>query len=91
MTVDTNTEDAEIDLHPRFSRNLIGHDAVLDQINISGEGRTHQSFLFSGPRGVGKASAAWTLAARLLSQASAGDNLFGEAEQPAVDPAERAL
>ena len=91
MTADTDTEDAEIDLHPRFSRNLIGHDAVLDQINISGEGRTHQSFLFSGPRGVGKASAAWTLAARLLSQASAGDNLFGEAEQPAVDPAERAL
>ena len=38
MTADTNTEDAEIDLHPRFSRNLIGHDAVLDQINISGEG-----------------------------------------------------
>ena len=91
MTADTDTEDAEVDLHPRFSRNLIGHDAVLDQINISGEGRTHQSFLFSGPRGVGKASAAWTLAARLLSQASAGDNLFGEAEQTAVDPAERAL
>ena len=87
----TDTEDAEIDLHPRFSRDLIGHDAVLDKINISGEGRTHQSFLFSGPRGVGKASAAWTLAARLFSQASAGDNLFGEAEQPVVDPAERAL
>ena len=91
MTTDTDTEEAEIDLYPRFCRNLIGHDAVLDQINVSGEGRTHQSFLFSGPRGVGKASAAWTLAAQLLSQAPAGENLFGEAEQPAVDPAERAL
>lgn len=87
----TDAAETEGGNHPRFCRHLLGHDPVLDQINLTGEGRTHQSFLFSGPRGIGKASSAWMLAARLMSgEGEVG--LFGESMgPPAVDPAEKAL
>lgn len=86
----TDTAETEGGQHPRFCQQLFGHEPVLDQINITGEGRSHQSFLFSGPRGIGKASAAWMLAARLMSgQGEAG--LFGDPAAPVIDPAEKAL
>jgi DNA polymerase-3 subunit delta' len=81
--------ETEAEQHPRFCQQVLGHDAVFDQINISSEGRSHQSFLFSGPRGIGKASSAWTLAARMLSKKEGG--LLEEATPASIDPAEKAL
>ena len=77
--------------HPRFCQNLYGHLDQLDDLNPGGDGRRHQSFLFTGPKGVGKATAAWVLAARLMSENQSSDSLFGAADEIRIDPAEKAL
>lgn len=95
----TAAEDLEMDRsHPRYCRHIYGHSELLDQIDPSGHGRRHQSFIFTGPKGIGKASAAWILAARLLSGKTAEQGLFGEPNaagadngEPFIDPAEKSL
>ena len=68
--------------HPRYSR-LIGHDDVLSAISGDGHHRRHHGFILNGPKGIGKATAAWRAAERLLASSpdeeSAG--LFGDTPQ----------
>lgn len=54
--------------HPRLSNALIGHDNVLARLMaMDGAGRLPHGLLFSGKRGIGKASTAYALAKYLLS------------------------
>jgi len=71
--------------HPRDTARLIGQDApqaaFLDAFN---SGRLHHGWLLTGPRGVGKATLAWTIARFLLSTPAPGqeDGLFGAPPAP---------
>lgn len=67
--------------HPRETKRLIGQGAAeaafLDAFNA---GRLHHAWLLSGPRGVGKATLAWKIAAFLLATPeAAGGGLFDAA------------
>ena len=69
--------------HPRYSR-LIGHDDVLAAITGDGHHRRHHGFILNGPKGIGKATAAWRAAERLLASApdsEASVGLFGDSPQ----------
>ena len=69
--------------HPRYSR-LIGHDDVLAAITGDGHHRRHHGFILNGPKGIGKATAAWRAAERLLASApdsEASVGLFGDSSQ----------
>ena len=84
---------AEGAAHPRTTPELIGQGAAehafLEAFNA---GRLHHGWLLTGPRGVGKATLAWTIARFLLatSKADAGPGLFGDApakpETLRIDP-----
>lgn len=66
--------------HPRETERLIGQDrAEADFLDAYGSGRLHSGWLITGPKGVGKATLAWKIATFLLSEAPAGDGLFGDA------------
>lgn len=77
--------------HPRDTPKLFGQTtaeaAFLDAFNV---GRLHHAWLIAGPRGVGKATLAWSIARFLLATpADDGDGLFGAPPKPetlAVDP-----
>ncbi|WP_116599864.1 DNA polymerase III subunit delta' [Primorskyibacter marinus] len=70
--------------HPRETPKVIGQDAAkaafLEAFN---SGRLHHAWLITGPRGVGKATLAWTIARFLLAtpmpQSEGGAGLFGDA------------
>ncbi|MGQ3489079.1 DNA polymerase III subunit delta' [Roseovarius pacificus] len=67
--------------HPRETPRLIGQGAAerafLDAYNA---GRLHHGWLITGPRGVGKATLAWSIARFLLATPEGGDGgLFGDA------------
>ena len=67
--------------HPRETPHLIGQGAAerafLDAYNA---GRLHHGWLITGPRGVGKATLAWSIARFLLATPSGDDGgLFGDA------------
>lgn len=70
--------------HPRETRELYGQAkseaAFLDAFRA---GRLHSGWLITGPRGVGKATLAWKIAAFLLAGAETG--LFGDPVL-AIDP-----
>ncbi len=54
--------------------NILGHDAQFEAINAAiASGRMHHAWLLHGPRGVGKASFAKEVAAKLLADALSGE------------------
>lgn len=65
------TDPRETPLHPRFCRRLVGHEAAIDQFERAfNAGKPHHAWLFSGPKGIGKASLAHMLARSVLSAAA---------------------
>ena len=58
------------DGHPRLS-SLIGHGDVLAEITAPAAARRHHGYLLTGDKGIGKATAAYRIAERLLSPESA--------------------
>ncbi|PIE15328.1 MAG: DNA polymerase III subunit delta' [Rhodobacterales bacterium] len=73
--------------HPRETPSLIGQQAAeavfLEAFN---SGRLHHGWLITGPRGVGKATLAWSIARFLLAtpDPDTGGGLFGEPLPAAV-------
>ncbi|MEX5726913.1 DNA polymerase-3 subunit delta' [Rhodovulum iodosum] len=80
--------------HPRETPRLIGQAAAEAAfLDAYSTGRMHHGWLITGPRGVGKATLAWSIARFLLTQpaeAEAGPGLFGDAppapDRLAIDP-----
>lgn len=77
--------------HPSETRQLFGQSrAEADFLDAFATGRMHSGWLITGPRGVGKATLAWKMAAFLLSQPLvAEDDMFGAPPPPTsldVDP-----
>ena len=57
--------------HPRFAKELIGHEKAFDTFTKSYEsGNLHHAWLISGARGIGKATFAWQLILKLLTEQS---------------------
>jgi len=68
--------------HPRDTARLIGQDAAIATfLTAFNSQRLHHGWLITGPRGVGKATLAWKIAAFLLATPVGGaDNgMFGDA------------
>ena len=70
--------------HPRETPSLIGQEAAeaefLDGFNT---GRMHHAWMLTGPRGVGKATLAWSIARFLLATPDpAGGDMFGPPVMP---------
>lgn len=60
--------------HPRMTPQLIGQNhAIAEFIDAARSQRLHHAWLLTGPRGVGKATLAWTIARWLLSGAISDD------------------
>ena len=54
--------------HPRETQKLVGQERAEQQfLEVFETGRLHHSWMISGPRGIGKATLAWTLARFLLA------------------------
>ncbi len=74
--------------HPRETPRLIGQGAAERAfLDVFNSGRLHHGWLITGPRGVGKATLAWSLARFLLATPDPGADdggLFGDAA-PAPD------
>jgi DNA polymerase III subunit delta' len=59
----------EVPWHPRFAPSVSGHtEAIADFEAAFSSGRPHHAWLISGPMGIGKATLAYQLAAKVLSQ-----------------------
>lgn len=55
-------------LHPRDTQNIIGHSKIMEQFLVeAASGRLHHAWIFSGTRGIGKATVAYKCAKALLS------------------------
>ena len=64
--------------HPRETPTLFGQQkAKADFLEAYNTGRLHSGWLFTGPRGVGKATLAWKIGTFLLSE-DAGGGMFGD-------------
>lgn len=60
--------------HPRFSHRLRGQDiAIREFIDATRSDRLHHAWLLTGPRGIGKATFAWSIARWILSGAESDD------------------
>lgn len=60
--------------HPRMTPRVIGQDhAIRDFVEAERSGRLHHAWLLTGPRGVGKATLAWSIAKWLLAGAESDD------------------
>lgn len=70
---------------PEEQAELFGHDMAQEMLlDMWNRGKMAGSWLFCGPKGVGKATLAFRLARFILSQpAEQGSNLFGEPDTPA--------
>lgn len=71
--------------HPRETREIYGQDAAKAQLLEAATGeRMHHAWLITGPKGVGKATLAWSLARFLIATppATADAGLFGETPKP---------
>ncbi|RJE80259.1 DNA polymerase III subunit delta' [Paracoccus sp. JM45] len=61
-------------LHPRHTARLIGQDhAIADFVQAARSDRLHHAWMLTGPRGVGKATMAWSIARWLLSNGTNND------------------
>lgn len=70
--------------HPRMTTQVIGQDyAINDFVEAARSGRLHHAWLLTGPRGVGKATLAWSIAKWLLAGA-VSDDLSVAGDDPAV-------
>lgn len=68
--------------HPRETLRLFGQDkAEADFLDAYNAGRLHSGWMITGPRGVGKATLAYKIAAFLLTEQQGG-GLFGETIAP---------
>ncbi|MDP5306478.1 DNA polymerase III subunit delta' [Paracoccus spongiarum] len=73
--------------HPRLTRRVIGQDSAIRDFVAAARGqRMHHAWLLTGPRGVGKATLAWSLARWLLAGADSDD-----LSVPEGDPAARRI
>lgn len=77
--------------HPSQTLQVFGQSAAeADFLDAFNTGRMHSGWLITGPRGIGKATLAWRMAAFLLSQPLvAADDMFGAPPPPTtldVDP-----
>ncbi|GGL50749.1 DNA polymerase III subunit delta' [Wenxinia marina] len=73
--------------HPREATRLVGQEAAEAAfLSAFASGRLHSGWLITGPRGVGKATLAYRIAAFLLSQPAPGAEagLFGAPPPPAT-------
>ena len=62
--------------HPRFLPPLVGHKAAQAQLaRAFASGKMHHAWLVTGPRGIGKATLAYRLAAHVLSASTNTDAL----------------
>jgi DNA polymerase-3 subunit delta' len=60
--------------HPRHAARVFGHDAAETAfLEAFASGRLHHAWLVTGPRGIGKATLAWRMAAFLLAQPATVD------------------
>lgn len=59
--------------HPKETRNILGHTKAMDGFleAVQGE-RLHHAWMITGPKGIGKATLAYQLAAFLLTQEDGG-------------------
>ncbi len=58
-------------LHPRFSEAVVGNESAAAKFrDARAHGRAHHAWLLAGPKGIGKATLAYTLAAELLSESA---------------------
>ncbi len=59
--------------HPRHAARVFGHDAAAAEVlGAWAARRMHHAWLLTGPRGIGKATFAWSVARFLLSDPAAG-------------------
>ena len=77
--------------HPRDTQHLFGQAAAeQDFLEAYVTGRLHHGWLLTGPRGIGKATFAWSIARFLLATPPMEDDgLFGAPEPPttlSIDP-----
>lgn len=77
--------------HPRDTRKLFGQsEAEAHFLEAYNTGRLHHGWLLTGPRGVGKATLAWSIARFLLATPPADDGGFFDAPRPpsslSIDP-----
>ena len=77
--------------HPRETVTLFGQDAAqADFLDAYATGRLHHGWLLTGPRGIGKATLAWSIARFLLARPPVEDDgLFGAPPAPTslgIDP-----
>lgn len=73
--------------HPRDTFEVFGQaEAERKFLEVFNAGRLHHGWLLTGPRGVGKASLAWSIARFLLAtpDAEEGPGLFGDAPEKPV-------
>lgn len=54
--------------HPRHAPSVIGHARQTSDVLASVNGQMHHAWLLTGPKGIGKATFAWAMAATLLAQ-----------------------
>ncbi|AXC50957.1 DNA polymerase III subunit delta' [Paracoccus suum] len=60
--------------HPREAARVIGHDvAITEFTEAARSGRLHHAWMLTGPRGVGKATLAWSAARWLLAGQPSAD------------------
>ena len=60
--------------HPREAARVLGHDTeIATFVDAARGGRLHHAWLLAGPRGVGKASFAWSAARWLLADGESDD------------------
>lgn len=72
--------------HPRETPRLIGHAAAQAEfLSAYNSGRLHHAWLISGPRGVGKATLAWTLARFLLATPDDDGGMFAPPPPETLD------
>jgi DNA polymerase III subunit delta' len=71
---------------PRTATRLIGHEAAeRELLEAWGSGRMHHGWLFTGPRGIGKATLAFRFARFLLANGEPGGGFFAPTNL-SVDP-----
>jgi DNA polymerase-3 subunit delta' len=84
----------EVAWHPRHAAKVIGHEAARAAFAEAFEsGRPHHAWLLSGPKGIGKASFAYSIAKGLLAgnNAARSDSWIAARSHPGLFVLERSL